>query len=146
MTRKQQRICAIGLILLGAAVAAGLALFALRDTVTFFYTPSDLKGAHAKFIAPDRPFRLGGLVEKGSLKREGSVIHFTVTDTIESIDVSYDGVPPDLFRENSGVVANGKLNPDGTFTATQLLARHDENYMPPEVAKAMKNIPRTNSP
>lgn len=139
MTRKQQRIYAIGLVLLGFAVAGGLALFALRDKVTFFYMPSDVKGVSAKFIAPERTFRLGGLVEKGSIKKDGHIVHFKVTDELETVDVIYDGITPDLFREKSGVVATGKMNADGTFAATQLLAKHDENYMPPEVVKGMKN-------
>jgi cytochrome c-type biogenesis protein CcmE len=138
MTRRQQRIYAIGLVLLGFAVAGGLALFALRDKVTFFYMPSDVKGATAKFIAPERSFRLGGLVEKGSMKKDGYIVRFKVTDEIESVNVVYDGIVPDLFRENSGIVAAGKMDADGTFVATQLLAKHDENYMPPEVARGMK--------
>lgn len=136
MTRKQQRIYAIGLILSGCALAVGLALFALRDNVTFFYSPSDIKGVHTRFVPPDRPFRLGGMVS--AIERDGRTVRFTVTDHVETIEAVYDGITPDLFVLNSGVVATGRLNDAGVFEATQLLARHDEQYMPPEVAKALE--------
>ena len=137
MTRKQQRIYAVGLVLVGVIMAATLTLLALRDTVTFFYTPSDIVGPEPKYIMPDRPFRLGGLVVYGTVEKEGKIVRFTVTDNMHDIPVVYEGIPPNLFREGQGIVATGTMN-DGTFKATQLLAKHDENYMPPEVAKALE--------
>ncbi|MBI4030188.1 MAG: cytochrome c maturation protein CcmE [Proteobacteria bacterium] len=138
MTKKQQRIYAIILVVTGIAVAAALTLFALRDNVTFFYTPSDIIGANAKNIVKDRPFRLGGLVMYGTVEQDGKRLRFIVTDNMEDIAVEYEGVVPALFREGQGVVAAGTLDESGLFRATTLMAKHDENYMPPEVAKALK--------
>ncbi len=141
MTRRQQRLYAILLVLSGAALAATLALFALRDTVTFFYTPGDIIGPERKYIVPDRPFRLGGLVANGSVEKDGTLVRFTVTDGVHSMAVEYNGIPPSLFREGQGVVTTGRLAPDNDnlFIATEILAKHDENYMPPELAKALKD-------
>src|SRR5918994_5185585 len=136
MTRKQQRTAMIlaGLAILG--VATGLVLFALRDTIVFFYTPAEVA---EKNIGPGTRFRLGGLVESGSIKRgEGSAVRFIVTDTEKTLPVLFSGTLPDLFREGQGVVAEGKLNGSGVFEAETVLAKHDENYMPREVADAMK--------
>jgi cytochrome c-type biogenesis protein CcmE len=136
MTRKQQRIAMIagGMGLL--ALAAGLILYAISDTLVFFYTPSEVT---EKAIAPGTRFRLGGLVEQGSLVRgEEGRISFTVTDTERAMPVVYQGILPDLFREGQGVVAEGRLNATGTFEADTVLAKHDENYMPKEVADALK--------
>ena len=139
MTRKQQRIFAVIVVLLGAGMAVGLSLSALKGNVSFFYSPSDIIGADAKYRPPHRVFRLGGLVENGSLKHgEGMRITFTITDNKEEIVTVYDGIVPDLFREGQGVVATGKLDDQGRFIATRLLAKHDEKYMPPEVARALK--------
>ena len=136
MTRKQRRGVLIGVGVAVLMVAAGLVLFALRDAIVFFHTPSDLA---EKPIAAGQRFRLGGLVAAGSVKRgEGTKVDFVVTDTIGNIPVVYEGVLPDLFREGQGVVAEGKLSPEGTFLADSVLAKHDENYMPPEVAKALE--------
>jgi cytochrome c-type biogenesis protein CcmE len=136
MTRKQKRATLIGSGVAVLALAAILTLFALRDTIVFFYAPSDIAEKH---IGPDKRFRLGGLVENGSVKRgAGTKIQFAVTDTLKSIPVSYEGILPDLFREGQGVVAEGKLNAAGVFQADSVLAKHDENYMPPEVASALK--------
>jgi cytochrome c-type biogenesis protein CcmE len=136
MTRKQRRFALIAMLLGGLGLATGLVLFALSDTIVFFYTPSDLA---TKAIGPGQRMRLGGLVEKGSIKRgDGSVISFGVTDKIKTINVSYKGILPDLFREEQGVVTEGALGADGVFVADTVLAKHDENYMPPEVAKALK--------
>jgi cytochrome c-type biogenesis protein CcmE len=136
MTRKQQRTAMIlaGLAILG--VATGLVLFALRDTIVFFYTPAEVA---EKNIGPGTRFRLGGLVESGSIKRgEGSAVRFIVTDTEKTLPVLFSGTLPDLFREGQGVVAEGKLNGSGVFEADTVLAKHDENYMPREVADALK--------
>lgn len=136
MTRKQKRLTMIigGLAVLG--IAAGLVLFALRDTIVFFYTPSDIS---EKSIQPGQRLRLGGLVEEGSWKRgEGTVNAFVITDTIKTIPVTYNGQLPDLFREGQGVVAEGVIDAGGTFKADTVLAKHDENYMPKELADSLK--------
>ena len=136
MTRKQRRAT---LILTGVGVlglACVLVLFALSDTIVFFHTPSDVA---EKNIAAGQRFRLGGLVAKDTVKRgEGTAVEFGVTDTLKTITVSYKGVLPDLFREGQGVVTEGRLDAGGRFMADTVLAKHDENYMPPEVAKALK--------
>ena len=141
MSRKRRRLLAlaVGLALLGAATAMVLAAF--NDNLVFFYSPSDLA---AKAIGPDRRIRIGGLVENASLVREseGHGVGFRVTDGKTDIAVSYSGVLPDLFREGQGVVAEGRLRPDGVFAATSVLAKHDEKYMPPEVADALKKAGR----
>jgi len=120
-------------------VAAALVLTALNDNIVFFYSPSQLA---EKKIAPDRRFRLGGLVEPGSVKNEGAEVRFKVTDLKQSVSVVYRGLLPDLFREGQGVIAEGSLDSNGVFTAREVLAKHDENYMPPEVAKALKESGR----
>lgn len=136
MTRKQRRSVFIfgGLSVLALAVA--LVLVALEDNIVFFYSPSDV--AEQK-VTPGQRFRLGGLVEDGSLKRgEGTEVEFAITDNAEVVRVVFNGVLPDLFREGQGVVTEGKITPDGTFRADSVLAKHDENYMPPEVAATLK--------
>lgn len=136
MTRKQRRATFIGLGVGILSVALFLVLFALRDTIVFFHTPKDVV---EKQIPAGKRIRLGGLVAEGSLKRgEGLTVTFAITDTAKTIPVSYTGILPDLFREGQGVVAEGKLDPAGRFVADTVLAKHDENYMPPEVAKALK--------
>ena len=136
MTRKQRRGILIGTSLAVLAVAVGLVLMAMRDSIVFFNTPSDVE---AKDLAAGQRFRLGGLVEAGSIVRgEGTTVRFVVTDMQKRLAVTYTGVLPDLFREKQGVVAEGKLEPGGVFHADQVLAKHDENYMPPEVAKRLK--------
>ncbi len=136
MTRKKQRTTMIvgGLVVLGIAVA--IIATALKDTIVFFYTPTEVA---EKSISPTTRFRLGGLVEKGSVKRgEGTTVSFTVTDNAQTINVQYTGTLPDLFREGQGVVTEGKLDRAGTFIADSVLAKHDENYMPKEVADSLK--------
>ncbi len=136
MTRKQKRL---GIIIGGLgflAVAAGLTLFALRQEIVFFRTPSDLA---ALAVKPGERLRLGGLVAEGSVVRgAGTNVSFRITDTDKDIGVTYEGILPDLFREGQGVVAEGALGPDGVFVADTVLAKHDENYMPREVADALK--------
>lgn len=118
------------------AVAVGLIMTALNDTIVFFYTPSEVAEKH---ISPETRFRLGGLVEEGSWKRgEGAVNNFVITDHDEVLKVAYTGPLPDLFKEGQGVVAEGKLNRAGVFIADTVLAKHDENYMPKEVADSLK--------
>ena len=118
-----------------ASVATALILSAFNKNLVFFYTPSDVVANKAP---AGRQFRVGGLVETGSLKREGVRVTFRVTDTAQTITVAYDGILPDLFREGKGVVAEGRIDPDGVFRATQVLAKHDENYMPPDAAHAIE--------
>lgn len=136
MTRKQRRGVLIGVSLSVLMVAVGLVLYALRDSIVFFHTPSDVA---EKSIAAGQRFRLGGLVADGSVKRgDGAKVEFVVTDTLKTVQVTYEGVLPDLFKEGQGVVAEGMLTPAGLFVADSVLAKHDENYMPPEVAKALE--------
>ncbi len=136
MTRKQKRGVMIGSAVAVLAIAGLLAAIALRETIVFFHTPSDVV---EKKLASGQRFRLGGLVAQDSVKRgAGAKVDFTVTDTLKTVPVTYRGVLPDLFREGQGVVAEGKLGGDGVFVADTVLAKHDENYMPPEVAAALK--------
>jgi len=125
-----------GLGLAAVAAAALLALSALKDQASFFYAPGDVK---RQGLPLGRAVRLGGMVEGGSIKRQadGVSIHFVVGDGVARVPVSFRGIAPDLFRERSGVVAEGSFNPDGSFTATNLLAKHDEKYMPPQMAGKM---------
>ncbi len=118
------------------AIAAALVLNALQGNIAFFFSPSQVA---AKEAPVDKTFRVGGLVEKGSLKRraDGLTVDFVVTDTANSIPVVYTGLLPDLFKEGKGVVTQGRLGPDGVFRASEVLAKHDENYMPPEAAHAL---------
>lgn len=136
MTRKQRRGILIGLGVVILSVAALLVMFALKDSVVFFHTPSDIV---EKKVPPGQRIRLGGLVREGSVKRgQGLHVSFTVTDTLKDIAVTYDNVLPDLFREGQGVVTEGALDGSGVFKADSVLAKHDENYMPPEVAKSLE--------
>ncbi|WP_207485619.1 cytochrome c maturation protein CcmE [Arenibaculum pallidiluteum] len=136
MTRKKRRLSMLVLAALGLGTATALALTAFQDNIVFFYSPSDLQAREVG----DRSFRLGGMVETGSVQRlaDGVTIAFRVTDTAHTVPVVYKGIVPDLFREGQGVVAEGRLGPDGTFVAREVLAKHDENYMPPEVGDAIK--------
>ena len=136
MKPRHQRMIAIGAGVALIAIAAALVLNAFQGNVVFFFSPSQVA---AKEAPVDKTFRVGGMVEKGSLKRQadGLTVHFVVTDTAQTILVSYTGILPDLFKEGQGVVAQGRLGPDGVFRATEVLAKHDENYMPPEAAHAL---------
>jgi cytochrome c-type biogenesis protein CcmE len=137
MTRKRRRLYTLLLAMAGLGIATALVLTAFQDELVFFYSPSDVA---ANKPAPGRAIRLGGMVEQGSVaKLSDGVTKFRVTDTQRTIGVTYKGALPDLFREGQGVVAEGTLNGDGTFDARTILAKHDERYMPPEVAKSMKN-------
>jgi len=136
MTRKQRRSILIGMCLAVLGLAVGLIMFALEDSIVFFYSPSDVA---EKNIRPGQRIRLGGLVAEGSVKRgENTTVSFSITDTAKTIPVTFTGVLPDLFREGQGVVTEGKLRGDGVFVADNVLAKHDENYMPPEVAEALR--------
>ncbi len=131
--RRRLALLASALALLGGAAA--LALTALDDTVRFFHSPSEIA---AGAVAPGREFRLGGLVEEGSLERSGTSVSFRVVDGAHGVAVRYTGLLPDLFREGQGIVAMGALDGGRTFRATQILAKHDETYMPPEAAEALR--------
>ena len=135
MKRKTQRLYFI--LLGGLAVAMGIALVltAFEDSIVFFYSPSELS---QQSFAPGQLIRIGGLVEDGSVVKDGDTVSFTVTDTAETLSVMYRGILPDLFREGQGIVAEGVLTAGGVFQATDVLAKHDEAYMPPEVASALK--------
>jgi len=134
MTPKQKRLALIlgGLAVLAGAVA--LVLTAFNQNIVFFFTPSQVA---AKEAPTGRVFRLGGMVEMGSIKRDGVNVTFRVTDTAKIVPVTYTGILPDLFKEGKGVVAQGTLGDDGVFRAREVLAKHDENYMPPEAASAV---------
>jgi cytochrome c-type biogenesis protein CcmE len=137
MTPRRRRMMLVGLIVLGVGAAAAFALTAFQDNLLYFYTPSDISAGKAPI---DKSFRLGGMVPKGSFKRESGSMEasFVLTDYATSVTVRYAGVLPDLFREGQGVVARGRLKTDGTFIAEEVLAKHDENYMPPDVADALR--------
>jgi cytochrome c-type biogenesis protein CcmE len=139
MTPKKQRRLAFAItLLLAGGGAAALAVYALQDNVLFFYSPTDIAD-HPEKVPEGRTFRVGGLVEKGSFKKDkGLEVRFVVTDGKNAVPVSFSGVLPDLFREGQGVVAMGTRAADGTFQAREVLAKHDEKYMPPEVVDALK--------
>lgn len=134
MKRRHKRIGFIVVGLAGLAVAAYLVASAFRNNLVFFFSPTQVA---AKEAPVNRTFRIGGLVQDGTLKRDGLKVHFTVTDTAASIPVVYNGILPDLFKEGRGCVAQGKLDAAGVFQAEQVLAKHDENYMPPEAGEAL---------
>jgi cytochrome c-type biogenesis protein CcmE len=137
MKARHRRFAWIAAGLVAIGVAVGLVLNAFQSNLVFFYSPSQVLSKEAPV---GRPFRIGGMVESGSLKREKEslTVQFIVTDTAQNVTVRYTGLLPDLFKEGKGVVAQGSLGPDGVFTATEVLAKHDENYMPPEAAAAIE--------
>jgi cytochrome c-type biogenesis protein CcmE len=142
MKPRHRRIVLIVAGVAGLAIAAGLVLSAFQQNLVFFFTPSQVVANEAP---QGRTFRVGGMVESGSVKRQtdGVTVNFVVTDTAKSITVTYKGVLPDLFREGKGVVTQGRLE-NGLFVASEVLAKHDENYMPPEAAEAVKKAQSTN--
>ncbi len=133
---RKKRLALIVLMVSGIAIGVGFALKSLDENIMFFFTPSEV----AKGKAPrDRLFRIGGMVVTGSVSRPGNglTVQFDLTDNTSNLTVRYTGILPDLFREGQGIIANGQLGEDGAFVAQQVLAKHDENYMPPEIAEAM---------
>ena len=138
MKRRHKRIAFIVAGLVGLSIAAYLVASAFRNNLVFFFSPTQVAAKEAPI---NRTFRIGGLVQEGTLKRDpdGLTVRFIVTDTAKSIPVVYKGILPDLFKEGRGCVAQGKLTSDGVFQAEQVLAKHDENYMPPEAGKAIDN-------
>jgi cytochrome c-type biogenesis protein CcmE len=142
--KRKQRLLLIAAMVIGVGVAAGFALKAFNQNLMFFYTPSKVVAGEAPI---GRMIRVGGLVTKGSVKRQtdGLTVHFDITDYAHSMTVQYTGILPDLFREGQGIVAHGKLQQDGSFVADEVLAKHDEKYMPPEVADALKTAHKEGS-
>ena len=137
MKSRHKKLLVIVLGVTGLGIAAALILNAFQSNLVFFFSPTQVERGEAP---TDRAFRIGGLVESGSVKREadGLTVRFVVTDTAKSMNVVYKGILPDLFKEGKGVGAEGKIGTDGTFNASQVLAKHDENYMPPEAAHALE--------
>ncbi len=135
MTPRQRRVSIVVGVLAAVSAAAALVLNAFQSNLVFFYTPTQVAAGEAP---KGRTFRVGGLVQEGSVKREGVTVQFLVTDTVKAMPVRYDGPLPDLFKEGKGVVAQGQQDANGVFTAREVLAKHDENYMPPEAAEALK--------
>ena len=136
MTSRQKRFAFLGLGLVVLGVATALVLNAFQSNLVFFFTPTQVANGEAP---QGRSFRIGGMVEEGSIAREGDglTVRFIVTDTAKRVPVTYKGILPDLFKEGKGAVAQGQLGSDGTFVASEVLAKHDENYMPPEAAEAL---------
>lgn len=137
MTVRKRRMLLIGLLLLGVGGAAALVLMALNENMSLFFSPSQVMAGEAPKA---HVFRVGGLVAEGSVQRPGEDldVNFMITDGVNAIPISYTGILPDLFREGQGIVARGRLQQDGMFHAEEVLAKHDENYMPPEVQKALE--------
>jgi len=137
MKARHKKLILIAMVVLALGAVAALVLNAFRSNLVFFFSPTQVVNGEAP---RERAFRIGGLVESGSLRREadGVTAHFRVTDTAQTIPVTYKGLLPDLFKEGKGVVAEGRLNSSGVFVAEQVLAKHDENYMPPEAASALE--------
>ena len=136
MKRRQQRMFGVAVLAVGIGLAAALTLTAFRKNLMNFYTPTDLVGSAAP---AGSMMRLGGMVEQGSVKRgEGLKVEFMLADCVNRIPVRYEGLLPDLFREGQGIVASGQLDANRVFVASEVLAKHDENYMPPQVAKSMQ--------
>ncbi|MDP9199323.1 MAG: cytochrome c maturation protein CcmE [Pseudomonadota bacterium] len=144
MTPRRKRLLAVTAIVAGVAAATTLAMLAFEDNLLYFYNPTQV---HAGEAPTDRMFRIGGMVTEGSVQRtEGTLkIRFVVTDYRESVPVNYEGLLPDLFREGQGVIAHGRLTDSGEFVANEVLAKHDENYMPPEVAESL-HLPTPSRP
>lgn len=137
---RKQRLILIGLMVLGAALATAFALKAFNENLMYFFSTTDVVEGKAP---KDALFRLGGMVVKGTVQRpdDGMMVRFKLTDFSKEVTVEYTGILPDLFREGQGIVAHGKLNAQGVFVAEEVLAKHDENYMPPEVKGSLKNQP-----
>ena len=141
MKPRYKRLSLIAGIVAAVGVATALVLNAFQSNLVFFYSPSQVATKEAPL---NRTFRIGGLVKEGSLRRDGTEVHFVVTDTAQNVAVDYKGILPDLFKEGKGVVAQGQMRDDGVFIAREVLAKHDENYMPPEAGEALKRAAQTN--
>lgn len=134
MKPRQKRIALIVGGLATVSIATVLVMNALNSNIAFFVTPTEVVEGKAP---QNKAFRIGGMVKEGSIRRDNLTVHFTITDTAKEVQVLYTGILPDLFKEGKGAVAQGRINPDGTFAATEVLAKHDENYMPPEAQHAI---------
>lgn len=136
MTPRRKRFSLIGLGLVALGIAAALVLNAFQSNLVFFFTPTQVANGE---VPKGQSFRIGGMVEAGTLMREGDglTVHFVMSDTVKRVPVTFKGILPDLFKEGKGAVAQGRLSSEGTFVASEVLAKHDENYMPPEAAEAM---------
>ncbi len=145
MKPRQKRALYIVIAITAVGLAVGLVLNALKDNVSLYFTPTQVYNKEAPL---DRSFRIGGLVEEGSIQREndGLTVHFMITDMKQKLPVVYKGILPDLFKEGKGVVAQGKMEADGIMHAAEVLAKHDENYMPPEAADALKKAGAASAP
>jgi cytochrome c-type biogenesis protein CcmE len=141
MKPRHKRLAIVAGVVVAAGVAVALVLYAFRSNLVFFYSPSQVAAGEAPSA---RTFRVGGMVETGSVKRDGTKVSFVITDTAKTVPVAYTGILPDLFKEGKGVVAQGQLQ-GGVFVAREVLAKHDENYMPPEAADALHKAHQTNA-
>ena len=136
MTKRQNRMILVVLLVLGVSLAGYFGIKAFNDNLLYFFTPADvLEGK----VPQGKNFRIGGLVQPGSIIRDDLFVYFTLTDNKKTIEVHFEGILPDLFREGQGIVAIGTMSDENFFLATEVLAKHDENYMPPEVAEALQN-------
>ena len=142
MTPRQKRFSLIGLGLVALGIAAALVLNAFQSNLVFFFTPTQVANGE---VPKGQSFRIGGMVEAGTLQREndGLTVHFVMSDTVKRVPVTYKGILPDLFKEGKGAVAQGKLSHEGTFVASEVLAKHDENYMPPDAAHAIEQAQKS---
>ena len=138
--RHKQRLAFVTLLLMAFGVTTALVLYSLEENLLYFYTPSQITD---EVIAVDRPVNIGGLVVVDSVRHNDMTVRFEITDTANKVAVVYTGLLPDLFREGQGIVATGRINPDGVFVAETVLAKHDENYMPPAVAEALQQVNNT---
>ncbi len=138
---RKKRLFFIVFLVAGVSLAAGFAMYAFNQNLMFYFSPTDVKQGKAPV---DKLFRMGGMVVDGTFKKEQKSlkVHFDLTDYEKTVSVEYEGILPDLFREGQGIISRGKLNADGVFIAEEVLAKHDENYMPPEVAESLKNKPQ----
>lgn len=143
MKPRHKRLVAVAVGVAALGIATALVLNAFQSNLVFFFTPSQIANNEAPV---GKSFRVGGMVEMGSVKRSGVEVRFVVTDNAKSVPVVYSGILPDLFKEGKGVVAQGQLGPDGIFRAREVLAKHDENYMPPEAAEALKKAHEKGQP
>ena len=136
MTKRQNRMILVALLVLGVSLAGYFGIKAFNDNLLYFFTPTDISEGK---VPQGKSFRVGGLVQPGSVIRNNMIVVFTLTDNNKDIEVHFEGILPDLFREGQGIVATGSVSTENFFLATEVLAKHDENYMPPEVAEALQN-------
>ena len=136
MTKRQNRMILVALLVFGVSLAGYFGLKAFNENLLYFFTPTDVLEGKAP---EEKSFRIGGLVQPGSIIRDNLLVFFTLTDNKKTVEVHFEGILPDLFREGHGIVVTGSMSDENVFLATEVLAKHDENYMPPEVAEALQN-------